>query len=91
MSDLASCYVSHRQHSPNSVMANDLFTPEQVVVPTKGMAVWLEQFLAKQGQIVVNMKFPYIRDQVNSILKEHFQSDRSFHPELFTPAVMSWR
>jgi len=72
-------------------MSADLFVPEQVTVPTKGMAVWLEQFLVKQNEIVINLQFPYIRDKVNELLNLHFQGEADFRPELFTPEIMTWR
>lgn len=91
LTDLAQCYVHHRRQKPDAFMPADLFTPEQVTVPTKGMAVWLEQFLVKNDEIVINLQFPYIRDKVNELLNRHFQNDADFRPELFTPAVMTWR
>lgn len=91
LTDLARCYVHHRRQNPRGFMPDDLFVPEQVTVPTKGMAVWLEQFLVQHNEIVINLQFPYIRDKVNELLNGHFQADPDFHPELFTPAVMTWR
>lgn len=91
LTDLARCYVHHRRQYPRAFMPADLFVPEQVTVPTKGMAVWLEQFLVQQDEIVINLQFPYIRDKVNELLNHHFQGEADFRPELFTPEVMTWR
>ncbi|NMA47089.1 MAG: exodeoxyribonuclease V subunit gamma, partial [Lentisphaerae bacterium] len=65
--------------------------PEKVVVPTYGMRIWLTQYLAQQSAVVANIDFPYPRNFIAEVLKQHFAGRADFRPELFTVEVLAWR
>lgn len=73
----------------------DPFTPETIVIQTRGMADWLTQFLAADSGIAANLDLPYLENFVRNTML------RSFDPataaafrrdsELFSQEVMAWR
>ncbi|MDD4538265.1 MAG: exodeoxyribonuclease V subunit gamma [Lentisphaeria bacterium] len=71
--------------------SEDIFVPEKVVVPTYGMRIWLTQYLAQQQSVVANIDFPYPRNFIAEVLKQHFTGRAEYRPELFTVEVMAWR
>lgn len=76
---------------PQPFRSKDIFVPEKVVVPTYGMRIWLTQYLAQQSAVVANIDFPYPRNFIAEVLKQHFADRADFRPELFTVEVMAWR
>ena len=54
---LAAQYIACREEKPEEFHSNDLFSVEEVIVPSWGMGKWLERCLADQGIMLANVKF----------------------------------
>ncbi len=73
----------------NSV-PRDPFETETVAVPTRGMATWLSQNLARTNGIAANIRFPFLGAFVAEILRKQLPEER-FDAEAFSVAGMGWR
>ena len=71
------------------------FTPETIVIQTRGMADWLTQFLAADGGIAANLDLPYLENFVRRTMMQSFDpaTAAAFRrdSELFSQEVMAWR
>ncbi|MBQ9338667.1 MAG: exodeoxyribonuclease V subunit gamma [Lentisphaeria bacterium] len=80
---LAAQYVAAREKQPKLFHGNDLFSTEEVIVPSGGMGKWLERSLADQGIMVSNIRFSSLFSFFNRLF-----------PELgtaFSRDVLTWR
>lgn len=73
----------------------DPFTPETIVIQTRGMADWLTQFLAADSGIAANLDLPYLENFVHNTMLQSFDpaTAAAFRrdSELFSQEVMAWR
>ena len=68
----------------------DVFTPETVVVQTRGMASWLKLKIGDGGRIAANIDTPFLVNFVNRTLESLFPSFRADF-ERFSSEVLPWR
>ncbi len=75
-----------QQHRPA-----DAFSPQQVLVPSNGMARWLRLRIARQRGICAQINFPlpavFTWDTYCQVLHQHSLPRRS----LYTPALLVWQ
>lgn len=91
LESLAQCYSEARKESPLDFRRSGVFGFDEVTVPTRGMAVWLEHYLVNDGHVVANYKFPFVRNSIDNILRECFVDVPAFKPKLFAVPVLTWR
>ena len=73
----------------------NIFEPEQVVVQTGGMELFLRKYLAKHSEISANLETPFLNRFVNNIMHalltpEEYEAYR-FSAEQYSPDVLKWR
>ncbi len=89
---LAQAYCDAWQDKPGQFrITNDIFIPESITVATRGMGIWLEQYLVRHGRVAANIQFPFVRDTIDRILSAFFVNEPNYHPELFSEQVLTWR
>ena len=89
---LAQAYCDAWQDKPGQFrILDDIFIPESITVATRGMGIWLEQYLVRHGRVAANIKFPFVRDTIDHILSAFFANEPNYRPELFTEQVLTWR
>ena len=89
---LAQAYCDAWQDKPRQFrITNDIFIPESITVATRGMGIWLEQYLVRHGRVAANIQFPFVRDTIDRILSAFFANEPNYHPELFSEQVLTWR
>ena len=89
---LAQAYCDAWRRTPTQFRAtNDVFIPESITVATRGMNIWLEQYLVRHGRVAANIKFPFVRDTIDHILSFFFADNPDYRPELFSEQVLTWR
>lgn len=88
---LAELFLHFRRKHSNEFRSENIFISEEITVPTRGISIWLEQFLVKNNEIIANIDFQYTLGKIEQILDFYFSDDKSYMPELFTVDVMSWR
>lgn len=69
---------------------DDPMRPENIVIQTQGMALWLKQFIARKAGIAANIECPFLNNYVEKIVLDAFP-DISFDSAKISPSVMSWR
>lgn len=70
METLADLYADTRRRQPLLFRPADILSTETIVVPTKGVAVWLEHYLCQRHSFVLaNISFPFIRSQIDDLLR----------------------
>jgi exodeoxyribonuclease V gamma subunit len=89
---LAQAYCDAWQDKPGQFrILNDIFIPESITVATRGMGIWLEQYLVRHNRVAANIKFPFVRDTIDRILSVFFTNEPNYRPELFSEQVLTWR
>ena len=89
---LAQAYCDAWRRTPAQFRAtNDVFIPESITVATRGMGIWLEQYLVRHQRVAANIKFPFVRDTIDHILSFFFADNPDYRPELFSEQVLTWR
>ena len=73
----------------------NIFEPEQVVVLTGGMELFLRKYLAKHSEISANLETPFLNRFVTNIMRalltpEEYKAYR-FSAEQYSPDVLKWR
>ena len=76
--------------SRHADQATDPLRPETVVVQTRGMAIWLQQFIAATDGIAANLRFPFLNSFISEVLLRQLPEE-PFHPEEFSPDALRWR
>ncbi|MBO4527856.1 MAG: exodeoxyribonuclease V subunit gamma [Victivallales bacterium] len=89
---LAQAYCDAWQDKPGQFrILDDIFIPESITVATRGMGIWLEQYLVRHRRVAANIKFPFVRDTIDHILSAFFANEPNYRPELFSEQVLTWR
>ncbi len=73
----------------------DLFTPETVVLQTRGMADYLTAVLGSDGGIAANLELPFLDHFVGGVMRQSFDAGlrERFRRDavLFAPETLLWR
>ncbi|MBP5299829.1 MAG: exodeoxyribonuclease V subunit gamma [Victivallales bacterium] len=88
MTKLAEAYVRNRQSKLGDYRSGGVLGREVVVVPTYGVAVWLEHHVVKHGMVSAGVDFPMLRPALCDLLQS---SVAGYEAERFSPAALSWR
>ncbi|MGE4564957.1 MAG: exodeoxyribonuclease V subunit gamma, partial [Victivallaceae bacterium] len=67
---------------------SDPFGPELIVVQNRGMAVYLEQFLAGKLGIAANLRTVFLKNQVEELLALALGTDMAGELAFFSPETM---
>ncbi len=89
LDQLGSQYLSDRESDLKRFRSQGwLFAPESVIVPSRGIATWLEHYLVEKGKVSMGMSYPLqsngMRQLLCRLVPELKDSDA------YTPAVMKW-
>ena len=75
--------------------AENIFLPEQVVVQTGGMELFLRKYLAENTEIAANLETPFlnrfIAGAMQALLPLEKYKEYQFSSEQFSPDVLKWR
>ncbi|MBP5638248.1 MAG: exodeoxyribonuclease V subunit gamma [Victivallales bacterium] len=88
LEELAGMYLRHRQMKLEDFRQGDVLGKETVVVPTYGVAVWLEHHLVRAGVVSAGVDFPVMRNAISDLL--HITMTE-YEPEQFSRAALTWR
>jgi len=90
LDELAGRFLAARREHCEHFLSADLLTPECVIVQTRGMATYLQQYWLRQGEVVCNTRFPFLNHYLEELLRQQLPQGR-YQPQWFTPGVMVWR
>ena len=88
LSDLASIYLERRRLHPEEFRGGGILSEERVIVPTRGIATWLEQRMVRSGVVVMGFEFPVLSQAFRSILGG---SVKDFNEKAYSTSVLVWQ
>ena len=89
LDQLGSQYLDDRESDLTRFRSKGwLFATESVIVPSRGIATWLDHYMVEKGKVSMGMNYPLqssgMRQLLCSLVPELQDSDA------YTPAVMKW-
>lgn len=88
--ELAGRFLAARREHREHFLSDDLLAAECVIVQTRGMATYLQQYWLRAGEVVCNTRFPFLNHHLEELLRQQLPAGR-YQPQWFTPEVMVWR
>ena len=84
---------SRRENALRYRRDGGVFTVERIAVATRGMGTWVEHNLVGMGHVMAGVEFPFLRDAVDGVLSRYARGVEglSYHPELYSEEVLTWR
>lgn len=90
LDELAGRFLAVRREHPERFLPADSFTPECVIVQTRGMATYLQQYQLRQGETLCNTAFPFLSHQLEQIMLSALPAGR-YRTDIFTAEALPWR